>query len=98
MNPQSRGSITLASSDPADAPLIDFGFMNSSYDRNALTTAIRHAMQFRKTKVMSKYWKKAISVPNSESDEDIWVCCPLTSLISGAPVRSSKSNAYTMPK
>jgi choline dehydrogenase-like flavoprotein len=74
MNAQSRGSVTLASANPKDAPLIDFNYMDHPYDRQTLIRGIRRTMQLTKTREMSKYWKGPINVPNSETDEDIWVC------------------------
>ena len=74
MNPQSQGQIALASSDPEQAPLIDFGYMNSDYDRNVLIEAIRESMKFPKTPQIAKYWRNSILGPKSDTSEDIWVC------------------------
>jgi choline dehydrogenase-like flavoprotein len=73
MNPQSRGSINLQSSDPEMPPMIDFAFMSHPYDRRILIEGVRHAMQFVKTRAISKYWKSSINVPKSEQEQDIWV-------------------------
>ncbi|OZJ03665.1 hypothetical protein BZG36_03527 [Bifiguratus adelaidae] len=72
MNPQSRGSINLQSSDPEMPPLIDFAFMTYPYDRHILIEGVRHAMQFVKTRTISKYWKSSINVPKGEQEQDIW--------------------------
>ncbi|OZJ03926.1 hypothetical protein BZG36_03606, partial [Bifiguratus adelaidae] len=72
MNPQSRGSIKLQSSDPEMPPLIDFAYMSHPYDRHILIEGVRHAMQFVKTRTISKYWKSSINVPKSEQEQDIW--------------------------
>ncbi|KAL2009579.1 hypothetical protein VTN00DRAFT_5386 [Thermoascus crustaceus] len=72
MNPQSRGSVTLASANPGDSPLIDVGYMTHPYDRRSLIESVRRAMQLPKTRRLAPYWKGHINVPGSEGDEDIW--------------------------
>ncbi|RDX45571.1 alcohol oxidase [Lentinus brumalis] len=44
--PSSSGSVTLASADPFDPPLIDPNFLNTTFDIYALRTAIRAAARF----------------------------------------------------
>ncbi|KAI0717830.1 aryl-alcohol-oxidase from pleurotus Eryingii [Cerioporus squamosus] len=46
VSPSSSGSVTLASADPFDPPLIDPNFLNSTFDIYALRTAIRAAVRF----------------------------------------------------
>ncbi|MCJ1453409.1 hypothetical protein MMC28_003756 [Mycoblastus sanguinarius] len=72
MNPQSRGSITLASSSPSDPPLIDFNYATHPFDKLTLIHAVRAAMQFRKTHALKEYWRGPINTPSGESDEEIW--------------------------
>src|ERR1700760_1601897 len=45
MLPTSRGSITLASSDPSDAPVIDPNYYATEFDRVLLRTGIRSVIQ-----------------------------------------------------
>lgn len=76
MNPQSRGSVKLQSSNPADPPLFDMAYMTHPYDRHILIEGVRRAMQFVKTNALSPFWKSTIIAPKSEQDEDIWVSLP----------------------
>lgn len=46
LSPTSRGSIKLASSNPFDAPLIDPGFLSTSFDKAVLREAIRSIQKF----------------------------------------------------
>lgn len=73
MNPQARGSVKLQSANVGDPPLVDPNYGGSAYDREVYIRAVRCAMQLVKTKHISQHWKKGINVPQSESDEDIWV-------------------------
>ncbi|KZT03818.1 GMC oxidoreductase [Laetiporus sulphureus 93-53] len=46
VSPASRGSVTLASADPFDAPLIDPGFLSNPYDLLAAVQAVNQSRQF----------------------------------------------------
>jgi len=74
MNPQSCGSVTLRSANPADAPVLDTAYMTHPYDRRTLIEATRQAMQIIKTKAASAHFISSINGPKSETDEDIRVC------------------------
>ena len=72
MNAQSEGSITLSSSNPADKPVIDVGYLNNPYDRRAMREAVRQTW----TKIFENpdikpVVKKTLFGPKSLSDEDI---------------------------
>lgn len=41
MNPQSRGTLTLRSSDPNDSPIIDPKFLTHPFDRRIMIEAVR---------------------------------------------------------
>lgn len=49
MRPASRGSLTLASSDPKVSPLIDFRYLHEIYDLHALVSGVRHALEISET-------------------------------------------------
>ncbi|KIN05240.1 GMC oxidoreductase [Oidiodendron maius Zn] len=72
MNPVSRGTVTIGSSNPEDPPLIDFSFLSHPLDKLTLIAAIRKAIHFTQSPSIDKYWKSHINVPKSDSDEDIW--------------------------
>lgn len=72
INPQSRGQITLQSSNPLEPPLIDLAYLTHPFDRLSLITATREAMRFVQTPIMARYRKDTILAPKSENDEDIW--------------------------
>lgn len=74
MNPVSRGTVTIGSSNPEDPPLIDFSFLAHPLDKLTLIAAIRKAIHFTQSPSIDKYWKSHINVPKSDSDEDIWAC------------------------
>lgn len=46
VSPSSTGSVTLASSSPFDSPLIDPGYLNTSFDTQVLRAAIRSGANF----------------------------------------------------
>jgi choline dehydrogenase-like flavoprotein len=73
MNPLSRGELTLRSANPDEPPMMDFHYLEHPYDKESMITAVREAMQIKKTTMMSKYWRGPLSAPKSESTEDIWV-------------------------
>lgn len=71
MNPASRGSIKLSSSDPADPPLADPNFLAHPFDRaNAIATA-KKLMQFVETPSLKKTILEPFNAPTSLSDEDL---------------------------
>ena len=71
MSPQSRGTIKLRSSSPADSPLIDLNFLSHPYDRRGIIECVRAGLSYQK----SPSWQVGITGvaggPKSESDEDI---------------------------
>ena len=74
MNPQSRGEVTLASADPADAPVMDPKLLSHPYDRRVIIEAVRSIMGFFEAPALKKTAVKIIGCPKSLSDEDILVC------------------------
>ncbi|KIX09119.1 uncharacterized protein Z518_00197 [Rhinocladiella mackenziei CBS 650.93] len=75
MNPQSRGSVTLASKDPAADPVIDVNFFSHPYDRQTLVSGVREVMTFVRSKHLSKHIASAVLAPKTDSDEDILAFC-----------------------
>jgi choline dehydrogenase-like flavoprotein len=68
MNPQSRGTVTLRSSNPADAPVIDPKFLDHPFDQRVMIEGLRETMRLLSTPV---YAPKTIEWvgPNLDSDE-----------------------------
>jgi choline dehydrogenase-like flavoprotein len=77
MNPQSRGTITLQSSNPNDAPLIDPKFLTHPYDRRVITEAVRESTRMLGAPVFAKNTTERLG-PKDDSDEGIlvsrWPC------------------------
>ncbi|THH14424.1 hypothetical protein EW146_g5913 [Bondarzewia mesenterica] len=72
MTPAARGSITLASSDPFDYPIIDPGLLNSEFDIFLIREAIKAVKRF----VAAPVWKDYILEPyggfaTAETDAEI---------------------------
>ncbi|CCM06044.1 uncharacterized protein FIBRA_08290 [Fibroporia radiculosa] len=62
VSPASRGSVTLASNDPFDYPLIDPGLLSSPFDLAVMTQAIQDAQTF----LSAPAWDGYISGPAGE--------------------------------
>lgn len=73
MNPQSRGSATLRSAYPKDAPLIDPKYLDHPFDRKVMLELVRETMKFQQESAVGKYFTRYIFGPKSTSDEDILV-------------------------
>jgi choline dehydrogenase-like flavoprotein len=72
MNPQSRGSLKLKSSDPKDPPLIDPAFLNHPWDKANMINVVRKTMELTQIPGMKDYFVKFSLAPKSSSDKDIW--------------------------
>jgi choline dehydrogenase-like flavoprotein len=73
MNPQSRGSATLRSAYPKDAPLIDPKYLDHPFDRKVMLELVRETVKFQQESTVGKYFKRYIIRPKSTSGEDILV-------------------------
>lgn len=71
MNPQSRGSVTLASSDPASPPIIETNYFSHPYDPETFVNGITEALAFAKSDDIAKHIVSGKLVPESDSQEDI---------------------------
>ena len=70
-NTQSRGSVTLQSSDPSVPMLFDPNFLSHPYDRKLAVEMCREIMKFAESPGYKKDTIGALSAPKSDSDEDI---------------------------
>lgn len=71
MNPQSRGTVSLKSSNPRESALFDPRFMTHPYDRKVLTTAAKRILDIMATPSIASTIEEPLSMPDSESEEDI---------------------------
>lgn len=71
MNPQSRGTVILQSSDPSTAPLINPEFLTHPFDRRVLIDGIRETMRIQRAPIFASRTLKMLG-PKDESDEAIW--------------------------
>ncbi|KAI8952132.1 hypothetical protein F4801DRAFT_242174 [Xylaria longipes] len=70
-NAQSRGEVTLQSSDP-DVPLkFNPRFLGTAFDRHVAIRALREFMELTKTEAYAKDTVASLAVPKSGSDEDL---------------------------
>jgi choline dehydrogenase-like flavoprotein len=76
MNPQSRGAVTLRSSNPDDPPLIDFAYLSHSYDKRVIVAAVRQLLQYITKSPLAKEMMEITFGPKSEDEEDILVRMP----------------------
>lgn len=71
MNPQSRGTVTLRSSNPTDTPIIDPRFLTHPFDRRVLIEGIRETMRIMSAPVYASRTIQKLG-PQDDSDETIW--------------------------
>lgn len=71
-NPQSKGTVTLASADAKVPPRVDLNFFSHPWDvRNAIDSG-RALLRFIRSEPMKELVMKELFVPASDSDEDIY--------------------------
>ncbi|KAI0465863.1 hypothetical protein F4859DRAFT_499487 [Xylaria cf. heliscus] len=70
-NAQSRGEVTLQSSDPAVPLKFNPRFLGTDFDRHVAVRALREVMKVTKTEAYAKDTVAGLIVPKSESDEDL---------------------------
>ena len=70
-HPQSRGSLRLASADPADPPLVDPNYLAEDYDRRVYLEALEWARAIGASDALAE-WRKAefLPGPNLRTRED----------------------------
>lgn len=71
MNPQSKGTVSIASADPSDPPVIDPNYLSSPFDRAALKEAAKETLRIMDAPYLKKFVKHPILAPLSANDEDI---------------------------
>ncbi|KAF2732239.1 alcohol oxidase [Polyplosphaeria fusca] len=71
MNPQSRGTVTLRTPNPRDAPIIDPKFLTHPFDRRVQIEAVREMMRIMSAPVYASRTLQKLG-PRDDSDESIW--------------------------
>lgn len=71
MVPQSRGTVTLKSSDPADPPVSDPNFLAHPFDQAVMIDAMRHVYKWLHNPKMTPDVVGVFHAPKSDSDEDL---------------------------
>jgi choline dehydrogenase-like flavoprotein len=71
MNPQSRGTVTLRSSNPSDSPLIDPKFLTHQFDRRVLIEGMREMIRIFSAPVYASRTLQKLG-PKDDSDDSIW--------------------------
>jgi choline dehydrogenase-like flavoprotein len=72
MNPQSKGSVRLQSTDPSAAPLIDPNFLSHTFDRRVLIEGMKVTKRILSSPVYAEKTLRTY-MPVDDSDEAIWV-------------------------
>lgn len=72
MNPQSKGSVRLQSSDSSAAPLIDPNFLSHAFDRHVLIEGMKVTKRILSAPVYAEKTLRTY-MPIDDSDEAIWV-------------------------
>lgn len=69
VRPFSRGSVTLASTDPAAAPLIDLGALSDPRDLAALVASVRQCREIGRQAPLAEEWGAHEVLPGPGSDD-----------------------------
>ncbi|KAI5927601.1 glucose-methanol-choline oxidoreductase-like protein [Camillea tinctor] len=72
MNPQSRGTVTLKSADPQDAPIIDPKFLTHPFDKRNAIESMREMLRYLQAPVWKNKTSRTLGWPKGDSDEEIW--------------------------
>lgn len=73
MNPQSRGTVTLNSSNPSDPPRIDPAFLSHPFDRKVISEAMREMVRYLQAPVFKDRTIRYLAWPESDTDDAILV-------------------------
>jgi choline dehydrogenase-like flavoprotein len=73
LRPRSRGTVRLASGDPAAMPLIDPNYLADPYDREMSIKGLRLAREIMRQKSLSRYvMREVLPGPTPESDAELF--------------------------
>lgn len=71
IKPQSRGTVTLRSANPMDAPVIDPHYLEAEADRETLLTGMKKAIAIMESPAFAPYCERLITPPNRATDAAI---------------------------
>lgn len=78
MNPQSRGKVTLSSSDPLEALCIDPAFLAHPFDQRVMIEAMREMLKYFSAPIFRDRTVRRLAWPKDDTDETILVrLCPV---------------------
>jgi GMC oxidoreductase len=72
MNPESKGSITLTSSDPSAPPTVDVNYISYPYDRRVAIEGLRELIAYSRMPASAKVTEKMIEGPEGDSNAEMW--------------------------
>jgi choline dehydrogenase len=91
VNPESRGTITLRSSNPAEAPVIRANYLAAEFDRKTMLAAIRMMREVVAQKAFDGYRGRELAPgPNLQSDDDLVSWLRVSALTTLHPVGTCK--------
>lgn len=70
LNPKSRGTVTLASPDYRDDPLIDFRYFSHPDDMKTMVEGVKRTARMFETPTMSRLVKRDLQTAHCKSDDD----------------------------
>ncbi|KAG2107386.1 aryl-alcohol oxidase-like protein [Suillus discolor] len=94
-SPLSRGSVTLASSDPFDNPIIDPALLGSPFDIYVMVEAIKSAKRFVEAPAWKGYIIQALGALNSTIDEDLAEYARNSTTTVFHPVGTARMTSYS---
>jgi choline dehydrogenase len=72
LHPESRGTVSLATNNPTDAPLINPDFLSAEKDRNVLLRGLKKGIEVINASSFKQYAKGDMHLPlNAKTDEDL---------------------------
>ncbi len=71
LKPQSRGTVTLRSADPFDAPVIDPRYLEAETDRLTLLAGMKKAIEVMQSPAFAPYCERLQTPPDRSSDEGL---------------------------
>ncbi len=91
MNPESRGEITLRSSDPADKPRIRANYLQADFDLRTMISGIRMTREIIAQEAFDPYRGREVAPgPAAESDADLEKWLRATAMTTFHPVGTCK--------
>ena len=71
LKPQSRGTVTLRSANPFDAPVIDPRYLEAEADRLTLLAGMKKAIEVMQASAFSPYFERLQTPPDRSSDDGV---------------------------